>query len=357
MRMTRKKARALRRRETAARSHILRRGAGVLLGAGLLLGGTPSLYAMPQGGQVAAGEAEIARRGAEMAIRQMTQNAVINWNSFSIAANEHVNSLQPNVQAALLNRVVGGSPSAIFGALSANGRVFVVNPAGVLFAPGSQVNVGSLVASTLQISDADFMAGRYAFLGDKASGKVINQGKLIAENAGTVALLAPQVENDGVIVAKKGTAKLAAGTAVSLDFAGDGKLSVLPGQEAIDAAVTNKGLVEADGGLVFLTAQTGEALVGSAVNQEGIVRARSLHEGEAGKVQVTAENVHLGGASVIDVTGASGGTAEVGGGWQGSGSLAHAKNVTMGEGARIDASATQEGGVGGTGGSLKGSCL
>lgn len=354
MRMTRKKARRLRHKNERNERNEQRRLARLILGAGLLLGTSANAFAMPQGGTVAAGAAEVARQGAEMAIRQMTQNAVINWQSFNIAAGERVNILQPNAQAALLNRVIGGSPSAIFGALSANGRVFVVNPAGILFAQGAQVNVGSLVASTLQISDADFMAGRYAFLGDKDSGKVINQGKLLAENAGTVALLAPQVENDGVIVAKKGKAELAAGTAVSLDFTGDGKLSVLPSQEAIDAAVTNKGLVEADGGLVFLTAQTGENLVGSVVNQEGIVRARSLGTAgaseapETGKVQIAAHDVHLGGASVIDATGASGGTVEVGGGWQGGGALAHAKNVTMDAGAAIHADATADGGAGGT---------
>lgn len=161
MRMTRKRARRLRRKKESG-SQILRRSAGLLLGAGLLFGSSTQTLAMPQGGQVAAGAADIARNGAEMAIRQMTQNAVINWQSFGIAAGERVNILQPNAQAALLNRVVGNDPSAIFGALAANGRVFVVNPAGVLFAPGSQVNVGSLVASTLKIRDADFMAGRYA---------------------------------------------------------------------------------------------------------------------------------------------------------------------------------------------------
>lgn len=345
MRMTRKRTRRLRRKKEFG-SQILRRSAGLLLGAGLLFGSSTQTLAMPQGGQVAAGAADIARNGAEMAIRQMTQNAVINWQSFGIAAGERVNILQPNAQAALLNHVVGNDPSAIFGALAANGRVFVVNPAGVLFAPDSQVNVGSLVASTLKISDADFMAGRYAFVGNAHSGKVLNQGKLIAEHAGAVALLAPQVENDGVIVAKKGKVELTAGTKVALDFTGDGTVSVLPSQEAIDAAVMNKGLVEADGGLVFLTAQTGEDLIGSAVNQDGIVRARSL-DGKTGTVRMTANDVRLGSGSATDVTGAQGGTVEAGGGWQGAGSLSHAKNVTMEQGAKIDASAKQDGGAGG----------
>ncbi len=118
---------------------------------------------MPQGGEVAAGAADIAKSQAEMAIHQATENAVINWQSFNIAANERVNIYQPNAQAALLNRVLGGNPSEIFGTLSANGRVFLVNPAGVLFAHGAQVDAGAILASTMNITNADFMAGKYAF--------------------------------------------------------------------------------------------------------------------------------------------------------------------------------------------------
>ena len=112
-------------------------GLGIVTAGAALVGtGTPA-YALPQGGEVAAGAAEIAQSQAEMAINQTTQNAVINWQSFNIAAGERVSILQPNAQAALLNHVLGNNPSEIFGALTANGRVFLVNPAGVLFAPGA----------------------------------------------------------------------------------------------------------------------------------------------------------------------------------------------------------------------------
>ena len=325
----------------------LRGGIGILAAGALMMGGMHHAMALPQGGTVAAGAADIAASQAEMAIHQATQNAVINWNSFNIGAGERVNIYQPNAQAALLNRVLGGNPSEIFGTLSANGRVFLVNPAGILFAPGAQVNAGAIVASTMNITNADFMAGKYAFVGTPSDGKIINRASLIAKNEGTVALLGKNVVNEGVIVARKGAAVLAAGEAVSLDFNGDGKVSVVPTKAAMEQAVTNKGLVEADGGLVFMSAATGDALTRSAVNQEGIVRAASL-DGAAGSVRMTANDVHLAAGSVTDVSGAKAGTVEIGGGWQGTGDLAHAQNVTIERGAAVRADATRAGNVGGT---------
>ena len=325
----------------------LRSGIGILAAGAMMMGGMHHAMALPQGGQVAAGAADIAASQAEMAIHQATQNAVINWNSFNIGAGERVNIYQPNAQAALLNRVLGGNPSEIFGTLSANGRVFLVNPAGVLFAPGAQVNAGAIVASTMNITNVDFMAGKYAFVGTPSDGKIINRASLIARNEGTVALLGKNVVNEGVIVARKGAAVLAAGEAVSLDFNGDGKVSVIPTRAAMEQAVTNKGLVEADGGLVFMSAATGDALTRSAVNQEGIVRAASL-DGKAGAIRMTANDVRLAAGSVTDVSGAKAGTVEIGGGWQGTGDLAHAQNVTIERGAALRADATQAGASGGT---------
>ena len=325
----------------------LRSGIGILAAGALMMGGMNHAMALPQGGQVAAGAADIAASQAEMAIHQATQNAVINWNSFNIAANERVNIYQPNAQAALLNRVLGGNPSEIFGTLSANGRVFLVNPAGVLFAPGAQVDAGSILASTMNITNADFMAGKYAFVGTPSDGKIINRASLLAKNEGTVALLGKDVVNEGVIVAKKGAAVLAAGEAVSLDFNGDGKVSVVPTKAAMEQAVTNKGLVEADGGLVFMSAATGDALTRSAVNQEGIVRAASL-DGAAGAIRMTANDVRLASGSVTDVSGAKAGTVEIGGGWQGTGDLAHAQNVMIERGAALRADATAADAAGGT---------
>ena len=319
-----------------------------LFAAGTLLASTAEpVLALPQGGQVAAGDAQIASNAAEMAIHQNSQNAVINWQSFNIAAGERVSVLQPNAQAALLNRVLGSNPSEIFGQLQANGRVFLVNPAGVYFAPGAQVDAGAIIASTMNITNADFMAGRYNFVGTEHDGKVINKASLAAQNGGLIALLGKDVVNEGVVVAKKGTAALAAGEAVTLDFGGDGKVEVVPTKAALEQAVTNKGLVEADGGLVFMSAATGEMLTRSAVNQDGVVRASSLADAP-GAIRITARDVNLGTGSLTDASGMQGGTIEIGGGWQGSGTLAHATNVSIAQGAALRADATADGGAGGT---------
>ena len=80
---------------------------------------------------------------------------------------------------------MGSNPSAIIGSLSANGQIFLVNPNGVLFAKGAQVNVGGLVASTLGITDADFMAGNYKFAGSSNH----SQSGLINADGSSVALL------------------------------------------------------------------------------------------------------------------------------------------------------------------------
>ena len=301
--------------------------------AGTLLASTAEpVLALPQSGQVAAGDAQIASNAAEMAIHQNSQNAVINWQSFNIAAGERVSVLQPNAQAALLNRVLGSNPSEIFGQLQANGRVFLVNPAGVYFAPGAQVDAGAIIASTMNITNADFMAGRYNFVGTEHDGKVINKASLAAQNGGLIALLGKDVVNEGVVVAKKGTAVLAAGEEVTLDFGGDGKVEVVPTKAALEQAVTNKGLVEADGGLVFMSAATGEMLTRSAVNQDGVVRASSLADAP-GAIRITAHDVNLGTGSLTDASGMQGGTIEIGGGWQGTGTLAHATNVSIAHGA------------------------
>ncbi|MCW0205475.1 MAG: filamentous hemagglutinin N-terminal domain-containing protein, partial [Achromobacter sp.] len=177
--------------------------------------------AAPQGGTVTSGSATIGQAGSVTRIDQSTQRASINWQGFGIAAGETVNFNQPNASAITLNRVVGNERSVIEGALNANGKVFLINSNGVLFTRGSSVNTAGLVASTLNLSDADFNAGRYVFSGNGGSGSVINMGTLTAAPGGYVALLGRSVSNQGVIVATKGTVALGSGDATATLFASD----------------------------------------------------------------------------------------------------------------------------------------
>jgi filamentous hemagglutinin family protein len=244
------------------------------LAGSLLLAFGANIYALPTGGAVAAGSASIAAGTGTMTVNQSSQNAAINWQNFSIGKGEAVLFVQPNSNSVALNRVLGSDPSSILGSLTANGKVFLVNPNGILFGRGASVNVGSLVASTLNVSDADFMAGKYNFSGT-SNGAVVNQGSINA-NGGYVALLGANVSNEGVISAQLGTVALAAGNAITLDVAGDGLLNVAVSQGTVNALVQNGGLIQADGGQVMLTAQAAGSLLKTAVNNTGVIQAQTI---------------------------------------------------------------------------------
>ncbi|MEI7749042.1 MAG: filamentous hemagglutinin N-terminal domain-containing protein, partial [Chlorobiaceae bacterium] len=188
-----------------------------------LLAGTRA-FALPAEGQVAAGQATISTPSSTtMQIGQESNHAVINWNSFSIGKGETVNITQPASQSTLLNRVLGNDPSSIFGKLTANGRVFLVNPNGMLFAPGASVNVSGLVASTLAINDNDFLAGKYAFFQNGGTASVINQGYL---SGGFIALLGNNTTNTGHIITTKGSTALGAGSGITLGLDACGLVTI-----------------------------------------------------------------------------------------------------------------------------------
>ncbi|ROZ81310.1 filamentous hemagglutinin N-terminal domain-containing protein, partial [Pseudomonas sp. SSM44] len=161
-----------------------------------------SLHAadLPTGGNIVGGSGSISQDGNSLNVQQNSDKLITNWDSFDIGAGNTVNFYQPGSNSVALNRVIGEDASAIYGNLNANGKVFLVNPNGVLFGQGAAVNVGALVASTLSLSDEDFNNGNYQFQGDGNNAAVINRGSLKADN-GTVALLGGQVSNQGIIQA------------------------------------------------------------------------------------------------------------------------------------------------------------
>ncbi|CAG0954608.1 partial Heme/hemopexin-binding protein, partial [Geobacteraceae bacterium] len=231
--------------------------------------------ALPTGGRITAGNATIATSGNQMTINQSSQQMIANWNSFNIGQNAGVSFNQPNSGATALNRIQDQNPTQILGSLSANGRIFLLNPAGIIFGQNAKVDVGGLVASSLNMLDSDFLAGRYTFSGPGNAGSIINQGNLSA-NGGIVALIAPKVSNEGTITATNGSAALIAGNQVSVDFQGDGLITYTVDQGAVDALAENKGLIKADGGLVVLTAKAANALTNAVVNNSGVIEAQTL---------------------------------------------------------------------------------
>ncbi|WP_295541824.1 filamentous hemagglutinin N-terminal domain-containing protein [uncultured Pseudacidovorax sp.] len=247
-----------------------------------------------------------------MTLTQSQARAIAQWTSFSIGANAAVNIVQPSAASVLLNRVTGGNPSEIAGQLSANGRVFLVNPSGVLFSGTAQVNVGGLVATTLDIPDAGFMpAGRentplgpgevLVFERSDATGAtVVNRGRIVASAGGTVLLMGAGASNDagGTINAPNGTAGLVSGRKVSLDFAGDGLTNVVINADALAsvASAANAGTLQADGGRALMlgaSSRPGQLVVSNS----GVVQARSV-EARNGEIVLGA-----GRANVLQVTG------------------------------------------------------
>jgi filamentous hemagglutinin family protein len=270
-------------------------GGGKRLLAVMLL--TPGIaLAAPTGGTVTSGTATINQNGAVTNVVQGSQKASINWQGFSVSANETVNFNQPNRSAIALNRVIGNERSVIDGALNANGQVFLVNSNGVLLGKGSSVNVGGLVASTRDISDADFNAGRYQFKGE-SGGAVINLGTLRAGDGGYIVLLGKHVSNQGVIAATKGTVALSAGDKITLDFNGDSLIRVTLDQGTLDALVENQQAILADGGTVYLSAKAADEVLGAQVNNSGIVRARTIDD-LSGRIELYAH----GGTTNVDGT-------------------------------------------------------
>ncbi|HSI46691.1 MAG TPA: YDG domain-containing protein [Ideonella sp.] len=247
-----------------------KRGGAVLLAAAALSG---AALAGPTGGAVSSGSGTISQSGNTTTITQGSQNMAINWASFNVGSGESVKFVQPGASSIALNRVLGTDASSINGSLTANGQVWILNPNGVLFGNGASVNVGGLVASTLSLSDSDFAAGKASFSGNGSQGSVVNQGSL---TGGYVALLGKQVSNSGTISTPNGTAALAAGDKVTLDFSGSQLLSVTVDEGTLNALAENKGLIRADNGSVLLSATAKNALMDTVVNNEGVIEARGI---------------------------------------------------------------------------------
>ncbi len=250
----------------------------------------PSLaLGLPQGAEVESGDASFEQPNEVTLNITTSDQVIINWQSFSIGGNETVNFIQPAVTSIALNRVLGGEMSQIAGALNANGAVIIVNPAGINFAPTSQVQVAALVASSLNIASSDFLSSHYRFArdGTEPVGVVINQGKILAVQNGYLLLLGGAVENTGTLTAEMGTVMLASGDAATLTVTEDKAVSVIVDKatqekvmtangSAVKDAVSNTGAISASGGTVKLNAETLANVFESAVNQAGEIEADSF---------------------------------------------------------------------------------
>jgi filamentous hemagglutinin family protein len=302
---------------------------------------------LPQGATVASGQVRIGTpAGNSLTISQTSSRAVVDWDSFSVGAGASVSFVQPNAGSAILNRVTGTTSSTIAGRITANGQVFLVNPNGIAITPSGSVQVGGgFVASTLDISNADFNAGNLNFSGRGASSAVSNAGTISAAPGSFVGLIGGSVSNSGTISVPLGKVGLGAGEKATLNPSGDRFLQVaLPsgattakGQALIDVS----GRIKAAGGSVEIKAATARQAVRDVVNISGTVSARTvsgrrgrivLDGGDGGEVivsgrlaadggrankggtiVVTGDKVTLTSTAKVSADGAVGGTVLVGG--------------------------------------------
>ena len=323
-------------------------------------------FALPAGTEIVAGQASIARTAAELRITA-GNGAILEHAAFDVAAGETVRFIQPGVDARVLNRILSASPSRIDGSLLANGHVYLVNPAGVLFGSGSVVEVGKLHAIAGRLSDEDFIARRDRFR--ELSGEVLNEGSI---HAGEVVLAGAAVSNLGRIHAPGGLVVLAAGDGLEL-VASDGSVSVnyegesaaapagaffavgdLAGHALFQSGVVEASRVEAraggfrqDAGASIRAAQSSGD--GGSVRIEVASRAEISGTVDAsgttgGQVAVTADTIFLSHA-LLDASGeAGGGEILIGGGYQGKDAdLANAKVAIVGEDVELRADALSQG--------------
>ena len=282
-----------------------------------------SAHAAPQGGQVVAGQATIAQPNANTTtITQSTQKAIIDWQSFSIAANQHTQFIQPSAASVTLNRVVGVDPSQILGRLTANGQVFLVNPNGIYFGKNAQIDVAGLIATTHNIRNEDFLAGNYTFnIAGKAGAAVINDGMIHIADTGIAAFVAPSVANRGVITARLGKIMLASANGFTLDFSGDQLISFLVNDQVAQTAfdlqgkpltsfVENAGQIQAQGGYVLLTAKAAENAIHSVINQTGSIEATTVGT-HNGTIILNAGTGSLNVAGTLDASASLPPTAEL----------------------------------------------
>lgn len=347
-----------------------------------------SAWALPQGATVVNGQVSVIQPLAGSQVINASSGAIINWKQFSIGAGESTQFIQPSSTSAVLNRVVGPDVSQLQGQLKANGQVFLINPHGIVIGGGARINTNSFIASTLDMTDADFLAGKLRFFDSSSAGRVRNDGVITSTPGGRIVLIAPDIENTGIIQAPDGQILLAAGRKLeiaSLDldgvtfeiqaptdsvlnlgkllaengavqaFAGslrhsgeiragrmvqdsDGSI-LLAGSN--DLTLTSDSITRADGasgGSIVLQSANGTARVAGEVSVTGAA-------GVGGSIQVLGQRVAIDAGARLDASGsAGGGQILVGGDFQGNNpDVQNADRVYVGAGAQLAADATAQG--------------
>ena len=322
---------------------------------------------LPQNPNVVSGSANFNKDGNKLTINQNSDKLITNWSSFNIGKENKVEFKQPNITSTALNRVNSNDPTHIYGSLKSNGKIILINPNGVLFKDGARVDVGSIIASTLNLKDKDFIDDKYVFEKNGFSGVINNQGDIKALEGGTIAIIAPQVENKGEIETTNGTVALISGEKVKLSLNGNSLIQYSIERGVLNALIDNKQALKVDDGTIILSAKGVKEVKNAVIKNSGSLRADGItkkggkiylsasngkvlnsgviaansQQNQGGSIRVTAENIQIDENSKISTVGKkSGGLIEIGGSWQNSNKeVFQATNTTIAEGTILDASA------------------
>lgn len=332
-------------------------------------------YSNPVLNSVASGNVSVTQSANNTIVNQSSQQAIIQWNSFNIGTSQKTQFIQPNASAIALNRInPAQGVSQIFGTLSSNGRIILVNGAGINFGPNARVDVASLIASTADISNANFLAGKLIFdIPSSDVGSITNSGYIHAADYGLVSLLGSNVTNNGYIQANLGSIVLGTGNKFTLGFNGDQLINF-----TVDAAashggiIVNNGALLSNGGQIFVTASAAQNVLDNVIDMNGVTQAKSVsqHNGiiilsggsgsvsvdgkliasgkkkgsVGGTIEVLGQSITLGSKASLDASGdAGGGTILIGGNEHGLGPEQDAKFTTLDAGSLLNASAISTG--------------
>ena len=318
------------------------------------------LTAQPQAPAAVSGAVSIAEQMQTLTVTQSSPQAIVNWESFAIGAQEKLEFIQPSAQATIINKVTGDLLSEINGTLQANGKVYLINPAGIIIGKEGVVNTQGFFAAAFALDAASLLQPEAIVCQAGENSRIVNLG--LIETGGDIFLLAKELVNAGSITAAGSVNLMAADQlilkpqnneiAILTDSSGSidcqGSISALQcrlqaaGGNAYSLAINQDGIIEALGfeekdGQILLIAETGEVDVG------GSLRAQTADSG--GKIHVLGDIIFLKNDSCIDVNGNSGGgEALIGGDYQGGNpDIKNAQKVFVAPEAFICANALENG--------------
>lgn len=250
----------------------------------------PVGLANPAGPTVVSGTASSSISGTHLSI-EASHNAVLNWSSFNIAPGESTQFIQPSASSVVWNHIADQNPSQIFGSLSANGTVVLINPSGFHFGPDARVDAAGLVVSTANVAPIESAAGLFwQFNGAPPQASIVNYGHIQTSPGGSLFLIAENIANHGTLAAPAGSIGLASGKEVLLSQRPDGR-GLSTSVSLPSGSIQNSGQITADAGTIALHARV--------VNQSGSIQANTVREHDGVIELLASDSIQLASSSSI----------------------------------------------------------